>query len=150
MALSPSCFAPETAPAGVCGGRAAPPASARILLANGETVAFDGPTLYRPRAGDVLDVYSTGGGGYGDPRGRSRAAILDDVAAGLLSAEQAARDYGVVVDPETSAAVQATAATPGAGESDNGRNGARTRAATRRSNGAARTGARQASPGRET
>ena len=98
MALAPSCFSPETAPAGVCGGLAAPPASARIILASGETRAFDGPMLFRPEPGDVLDVYSTGGGGYGDPRARPVEAVLADVRAGLLSVEKAARDYGVVVD----------------------------------------------------
>ena len=57
--------------------------------------------LKETRAGDVLDVWSTGGGGYGHPHARSPEAVLDDVLDGLLSIEKAAADYGVVVDPHT-------------------------------------------------
>jgi N-methylhydantoinase B len=110
MALAPSCFSAETAPAGVCGGYAAPTAWAEVTLANGERLAFDGPILFRPQPGDVLDLHSTGGGGYGDPRARPVDAVLGDVRAGLLSPEKATRDYGVVVDPATLAVDRAATA----------------------------------------
>ena len=36
-----------------------------------------------------------GGGGYGDPKARDPERVLDDVKNGYISAEAAARDYGV-------------------------------------------------------
>jgi N-methylhydantoinase B len=57
--------------------------------------------MIRPAAGDVLDVYSTGGGGYGYPWLRPVENVVADVADGLLSVEKARRSYRVVVDPET-------------------------------------------------
>ena len=36
-------------------------------------------------------------GGYGDPLERDPARVLDDVLDGLISAETAERDYGVVI-----------------------------------------------------
>jgi N-methylhydantoinase B len=48
--------------------------------------------------GDVLKLLEAGGGGFGDPRERSAAKVLQDVADGLVTAEGALRDYGMVVD----------------------------------------------------
>ena len=42
-----------------------------------------------------------GGGGYGDPYLRPAAKVAEEVKDGIISAERARRDYGVVVDPET-------------------------------------------------
>jgi N-methylhydantoinase B len=64
-------------------------------------MTFDEPTLVRPAAGDVLDVYSTGGGGYGDPRLRPIDDVMADIEADLVSLEKAAEAYAVVVDPVT-------------------------------------------------
>lgn len=41
-----------------------------------------------------------GGGGWGDPFGRSPDLVLRDVRDGVLSIETAARDYGVVIAPD--------------------------------------------------
>lgn len=52
--------------------------------------------------GDRLILELPGGGGYGDPGDRDRQAIVDDVLDGLITAEDAKRDYGIDVDvPET-------------------------------------------------
>lgn len=48
--------------------------------------------------GDRLILELPGGGGYGDPRDRDRQAIVDDVLDGLITAEDAKRDYGIDVD----------------------------------------------------
>ncbi|MEW5722485.1 MAG: hydantoinase B/oxoprolinase family protein [Thermodesulfobacteriota bacterium] len=40
-----------------------------------------------------------GGGGYGDPFQRPAARVAEEVKDGILSAEKAREDYGVVVDP---------------------------------------------------
>lgn len=46
------------------------------------------------QAGDVIEVFTPGGGGYGDPMQRDRSAVLRDVARGYYSAEQAAEKFG--------------------------------------------------------
>ena len=48
--------------------------------------------------GDVLSVRTPGGGGHGDPLARPPAAVLADVAAGLVSADRAREAYAVVID----------------------------------------------------
>ncbi len=55
----------------------------------------------RVEPGDVLIYRTAGGGGWKDPLERPAEKVEADVAKGLVSAEQAASDYGVVVgDPE--------------------------------------------------
>ncbi len=46
------------------------------------------------RKGDRIKLVMPGGGGHGDPAGRSHDAIRADIAEGYVSAEGAARDYG--------------------------------------------------------
>jgi len=49
-------------------------------------------------SGDVVTVRTPGGGGYGDPRERDPDLVLRDVVRGYITAEDAARDYDVVVN----------------------------------------------------
>lgn len=44
---------------------------------------------------------TAGGGGYGDPRERDPALVLDDMLDGFLSVDDARRLCGVAVDPAT-------------------------------------------------
>ena len=44
---------------------------------------------------------SGGGGGWGDPLERDTGAVMQDVQNEYVSIEGAARDYGVVIEPET-------------------------------------------------
>jgi N-methylhydantoinase B/oxoprolinase/acetone carboxylase alpha subunit len=53
---------------------------------------FSGVTL---REGDQVKILMPGGGGYGDPRRRSRERVRRDVEEGFVSAEAARRDYGL-------------------------------------------------------
>lgn len=48
---------------------------------------------------DVVRIESSGGGGYGDPLKRDPARVIQDVHLGYLSAEDASKRYGVVLDP---------------------------------------------------
>lgn len=48
--------------------------------------------------GDVIRVIGPGAGGYGDPFTRPPQAVLRDVRRGAVSAENAATEYGVVID----------------------------------------------------
>ncbi len=83
---------------GVRGGRAGQPFSVVIdpggpderevdALADGEPV----------RAGEVIRVRTTGGGGWGDPLERPADAVLRDVVWGKVSVDGAREGYGVVV-----------------------------------------------------
>ena len=47
--------------------------------------------------GDVLSVWSNGGGGYGDPLERPVEAVVEDIQDGYASPEAAREQYGVVV-----------------------------------------------------
>jgi N-methylhydantoinase B len=49
-------------------------------------------------AGDVVRVETAGGGGYGDPLNRDISRVMADMTSGLLTADQARRRYGVVID----------------------------------------------------
>lgn len=51
--------------------------------------------------GTVLFQQAGGGGGYGDPRLRDPAQVAREAKNGIISTEQAKKDYGVVVDPKT-------------------------------------------------
>jgi N-methylhydantoinase B/oxoprolinase/acetone carboxylase alpha subunit len=48
--------------------------------------------------GDRITMIEAGGGGYGDPGQRSRAAIEADLAEGFITPEGAVRDYGVDIN----------------------------------------------------
>jgi N-methylhydantoinase B len=58
------------------------------------------PTRYADyplQEGDIFRLDTPGGGGYGDPLSRPAEHVLADVREGYVSAEAAARDYGVVL-----------------------------------------------------
>lgn len=44
--------------------------------------------------GDVIELRSAGGGGYGDPRLRDRRYLEEDIKNGLISVERARAEYG--------------------------------------------------------
>jgi N-methylhydantoinase B len=50
---------------------------------------------------DVFVVFTSGGGGYGDPLDREPEMVQNDVKLGDVSVEFAREAYGVVIDPET-------------------------------------------------
>ena len=47
---------------------------------------------------DAIQLHLPGGGGFGDPRARDPQSVRDDVLDGLITVEEARRDYGVVID----------------------------------------------------
>lgn len=46
-------------------------------------------------AGDLLSIRLPGAGGYGDPRRRDHALVMQDLRDEKISEDSAGRDYGV-------------------------------------------------------
>jgi N-methylhydantoinase B len=70
--------------------------------ATGEVFLGDGTRLHAKalvdlRPGDVVHINLPGGGGYGHPFERAAEKVLWDVIEGYITAENAERDYGVVI-----------------------------------------------------
>ncbi len=55
------------------------------------------------KAGDQVMLCSPGGGGYGPPAEREPESVLEDVAEGYVSDNQALASYGVAIDSENGA-----------------------------------------------
>lgn len=69
-------------------------------------------TVYRPELGELIKLWSGGGGGFGSPLKREAERVARDVAAGLVSAARAREVYGVVLrdgdaDPAATARLRA-------------------------------------------
>jgi N-methylhydantoinase B len=84
---------------GVNGGRASRPFEVTIDPGGPAERVVDALADAEPvRAGEVIRVRTTGGGGWGDPFARPYDEVLRDVTWGKVSVEGARADYGVVVD----------------------------------------------------
>ena len=90
------------APWGVCGGGAG--ATGRVtVMRDGASIdanKSDGLALH---PNDLVVVETGGGGGYGRPEERPIEAVQRDLRSGLVSADSARGDYGVVLAPDGSA-----------------------------------------------
>jgi N-methylhydantoinase B len=83
---------------GVKGGRAGRPFSVVIDPGGPNERAVDAlADAEFVRAGEVIRIRTTGGGGWGDPLERDPGAVLRDVRWGKVSAAAARDDYGVVI-----------------------------------------------------
>ena len=86
---------------GAQGGLDGSPNGVRFLHADGRVVERGKAARYRLERGEVVQIVTGTGGGWGDPYERPPEAVAEDVADGYVSVEQAERDYGVVVDSTT-------------------------------------------------
>jgi N-methylhydantoinase B len=79
---------------GIAGGE--PPPLARTFFNPGrpDERVLAGLEQVDLRAGDVIRLEQSGGGGWGDPRKRDPHALLDDVADGYVTEEIARTSYG--------------------------------------------------------
>lgn len=71
-----------------------------IVINPGTPEAKRLPTRYADyplKEGDVFEIETPGGGGYGDPFARDPQAVIADVRRGYVSPEAAGADYGVAV-----------------------------------------------------
>ena len=73
-----------------------PGAPGEVALRSGRPIRPKGRQTVPPR--DAVRLHLPGGGGFGDPRARDPQRVLDDVLDGLITMEDARRDYGVAVD----------------------------------------------------
>lgn len=84
---------------GVNGGRAGSPFRVTIDPGGPAERETGGLTDAEPvRAGEVIRIRTTGGGGWGDPLRRDPVLVAADVRDGKVSATGAREDYGVVLD----------------------------------------------------
>jgi N-methylhydantoinase B len=90
------------APWGMNGGEGGSPNEVYIQKANGET---DGPfgisSRYELNKGDVVQLVTGTGGGYGHPYDRPVSKIVADVKNGYISVDQAKEKFGILLDPKT-------------------------------------------------
>src|SRR5262245_29233402 len=84
-------------PYGLAGGMPGT-ASSLHLVRDGSAEPLEPKVTLTARHGDVLQVQIPGAGGYGPPRLRDAAHVLEDVLDEKLSVELAERVYGVFLD----------------------------------------------------
>lgn len=112
-------------PWGVAGGRAGTSGSCVVNRGTPGARDIGKVDVLRLEPGDLVSICSPAGGGHGDPRRRDPERVRADLRAGVLSAEQAREQYGVVladgaVDAEATARARAAMAAPPAGPFDFG------------------------------
>jgi N-methylhydantoinase B len=89
-------------PWGILGGLPGTGSTKELVRANGERVQLPSKiSQVKVSKGDHLIYRTAGGGGWKDPLDRPAERVALDVQRGLVSAEKAARDYGVVVHAKT-------------------------------------------------
>ena len=81
------------APWGLEGGGFAAPNDAEVRHADGRVIKVPKATRCEIPPGSVLVMSTGGGGGYGAPAERSRAAVEKDLREGYISEEFARRHY---------------------------------------------------------
>src|SRR5712691_538719 len=89
-----NCDRTKDPPWGLSGGKPGAVNQAILTRSEGSTERLLKATGVVLAAGDRLTFGTAGGGGWGDPQRRDRAAIAQDVASGYVSPEAAHRDYG--------------------------------------------------------
>jgi N-methylhydantoinase B len=96
-------------PYGLAGGEPGGLSANLLHTAAGEIVTLPGMFSTTIEAGDVYEHRTAGGGGYGDPFERDPSCVVEDVVDGKVSAAAARERYGVVLRPDGTLDVAATA-----------------------------------------
>jgi N-methylhydantoinase B len=87
-------------PWGLAGGNDGSPNYAEVIRRDGSVERHAVVTALEVNEGDVIRIRTGCGGGYGDPRERSRELVLEDIRNGLLSPDRAREVYAVDLDVE--------------------------------------------------
>jgi N-methylhydantoinase B len=88
-------------PWGIDGGRDGSRNAVHILYQDGREEVVGKTARKSLKKGEIARLVTGTGGGWGDPHGRPVEDVVEDVKDGYVTAEQAERDYGVVLDPES-------------------------------------------------
>jgi N-methylhydantoinase B len=110
MTVAYSVEAHDNPPRGVRGGLDGQPTDVWKEDAEGRREKVDLVGAIELGPGERIVSVSSGGGGYGDPRGRDPQLVGEDVREGWVSPERARSVYGVVVGEDGAVDVEATAA----------------------------------------
>ncbi len=81
-------------PNGLAGGKPGRASRFVIRLGRPDETVTPASGRFEMKAGERFLLESAGGGGYGDPRQRDRAALARDQAEGAVTPEAVSRDYG--------------------------------------------------------
>jgi N-methylhydantoinase B len=92
----------KTPPRGLFGGGEARPNSARLRKADGTVIELGKHTAVAVEAGDLYELHTGGGGGYGEPEERDPHAVAEDLAEGLITLTHARRWYPNAFDSRES------------------------------------------------
>ena len=84
-------------PWGVFGGKPASLAVCRLVDSNLNNLKIGSKFTRQVNKGDTITLTTSGGGGWGDPTERDPEKVQWDVLEGLVSAERARTEYGVVL-----------------------------------------------------
>jgi N-methylhydantoinase B len=82
-------------PFGLRGGQAGAAAAVTLTTPDGKSRPLVSKGAFQAPAGSVIDMITPGSGGFGVPAWRTPASIGQDLLDGYVSADGAARDYGV-------------------------------------------------------
>lgn len=85
-------------PWGAAGGGEGSNNYAEVIRRDGNVERLSMATAVRAVKGETFRLTTATGGGYGDPKKRSRDRVLADIENGYVTREQAWRDYGVRAD----------------------------------------------------
>jgi N-methylhydantoinase B len=88
-------------PWGTDGGREGSRNEVRIFHHDGREVVVGKCARYPLKRGEVARLITGTGGGWGSPLERPVEMVIEDVRDGYITLEQAKRDYGVELDPDT-------------------------------------------------
>ncbi|MGH7827184.1 MAG: hydantoinase B/oxoprolinase family protein [Candidatus Binatia bacterium] len=87
----------ETRAFGLFGGKPGSLPVMRVTGSDGKTRELGVNKFCEVSEGDVFELISQGGGGFGDPFERPPEQVRDDVINGFVSIEKALEEYGVVL-----------------------------------------------------
>ena len=86
----------KIAPWGLLGGKSGSPFSIKVREKNNSTRSLNSKTTTDIKEGDIIEILTPGGGGWGNPFERDIGKVDSDIHEGFISTESAAEDYGVV------------------------------------------------------
>lgn len=88
-------------PFGMLGGKNPKPTTIIVHRGTGQKEKLEEHSFVEFQAGDIMEIHSMGGAGFGDPFKRDPERVKEDVKNELVSLEAAREVYGVIIDGDT-------------------------------------------------